>query len=454
MKKIALILVIIVLLSSLQVVAFAEDLYTEYESKSVTSMRMEPLVKKYQALTDAEVLAWGKSFDDIANHYAKTYIAKLAALELISGYGNGKFGPNDTLLAGQYIKMVVNTLGFTPEIPNKARYWEPFVEIALSEGLIKEGEIKDYTAPISRELAATISFRTLMKIEDYPEESEVWYDYNMSKISDYLEIDDRYKHDVVMAYRMGLVVGNNNIYAPKGTLTRAQGAIIIIKLIDKNLRKESVPQPEEILTYKIREDMNEAMFHYLIKPGTEYKIYPGYFPLREIYDVFKAMQENLNVGGGYREIHYAGLNNNFYVGQYVSKEKADYYFNIDNKYPTDYASFAVYQTKCYEKDTLKDIGVGYLYGLRVYDYVYYEQHMKPYVYELFKVLFEDEVDKAIQLHDYYFKVANEAVNNFKPSEWDVYMINNRQVCFTGSALSFQMDIWAKGVIEEKDMFKK
>lgn len=441
MKKIALILAIIVLLSSLQVVAFAEDLYTEYESKSVTSMRMEPLVKKYQALTDAEVLAWEKSFDDIANHYAKTYIAKLAALELISGYGNGKFGPNDTLLAGQYIKMVVNTLGFTPEIPNKARYWEPFVEIALSEGLIKEGEIKDYTAPISRELAGVIGIRALFKYKEYPSEDNVWFDYNRAKIKDYAYISDEYKNDVVMCCRMGILQGNGNgIFEPKGTLTRGQAAIIMVRLLDDNLRVESVPADDEIIVYKFREDVNEYLFDYGFKAGQERIIYPGFFPMDEIYDVFKALYSNLNVGGGHKELIFSSLKSNFSVLQFVDKSRADHFYMVDNRYPTEYASFIVHLKNCYEEGKLSSIGDGYLYSIGVFDFNNYNKQMKPYIHEVFKTLFGDDTAEAIRIHDYYLDIA---LNN-KPYEKGVYFLNDRRVYIFASGGGFGVQIYAKG----------
>ena len=113
-----------------------QELYKANESRTSTGMRMEPIVTKYNSFTSRDIEASEKLFTDISGHFAKTYIAKLAALELISGYGNGKFGPDDTLLAGQYIKMVVSTLGFTPDIPNKGKYWEPYVDIAVNEGLL------------------------------------------------------------------------------------------------------------------------------------------------------------------------------------------------------------------------------------------------------------------------------------------------------------------------------
>lgn len=449
LKKGFCILLVLTLTLSVVPLSFAE-LYSENESKTITGMRMQPLLNKYNSLTSSEIQAQIDKYIDIQGHFGKDYVARLAALNVIAGDGISKFNPNDTLLACHYLKMLVMALGYTPEIPYGQPYWLPFVNIALEEGIIKQGEIADYTQPLSRELAGVIGFRTLMKYKEHTTGDDIWFDYNRSKINDYAYITDQYKNDVVMAYRMGIIQGYNNIYEPKGTLTRAQGAIIVNKLIDDNIRKESVPQPEEIIAYKTRTDINEALFDYRVKAGKTYTIYPGYFPLNEIYDVFKTMYRNINQFKGHQELLYSGLNDNIAVWQYETKEQADRFFTQNSSILTHYASFSVDLNKCFEKDRLNNNSDGFLYSINVYNFSAYNEQMKLYTQKLFKVLFEDEAEEAIKLHDYYLDIAL----NAKPRDWNVYMINNRQVHFFGSAGGFGIEIWAKGAIQRENMFKK
>lgn len=450
-RAIFLIISLCILLTAIPIQA--DNLYDSKEKSSVTGMRMQPLVDKYHALGETDINTQIAKYKDLQSHYAKSYVAKMSALEVIAGYTNGKFGPNDTLLACQFIRMIVLALGHRPETPAGQPYWQPYVDIALKEGLITAGEIKDYTGPITRELAAVVAFRALMQFTERPAADDLYLDYNMYKMQDYAKISDKYKNDVLLSHRMGVITGNNSIFEPQGTLTRAQGAIIVSRLIDSGLRIEVVPKPDEIITYTRRTEINEANFDFKLKPGEVFKIYPGYFPLPEIYTVFKAMQENLNVAGGYRELQYFGLKDNFYVGQYVSKNDADKFYKIDNSLPTYFAGFGVYLHKCFIKDALKENNSGFLYDINTQDPVNYDKYMKPYAHELLKVLFEDDATEAIRLHDYYLSLAL----NGKKAEWKSYMLNNRKVHYSAggatevSAAGMRIEIYAKGFIDKNNL---
>lgn len=449
-KSLAVFLVLCITILSFTPV-FADSIYELNESKTTTGKRMEPLINKYNLLTEKDLLNIEKNFKDITDHWGKSYICKLSALEIISGYGNGNFGPNDTLLAAQYIKMIVMALGFKPEIPSKQQYWIPFVNIAVDEGLIREGEIKDYSQPITRELAAAIAFRALMKFEKYPAEDEVWYDYNVSKITDYQLISDKYKNDVVMAYRMGLVVGSNNLYVPQGTLTRAQAAVIINKIIDKNIRIESVPKPDEIL-YFTSPDYNEAFFYDGVNhPNTTYTITPGFFPLNELYDVFRTLNEKKGLAKGY-VVNNLDLKTLFFSTYlYLDKATADKFYFEDPRIPTHLVGFQAHTNKVYIKpgnsDALNDKSTGYLYAINTLNPSEYNNMFKPLVHEILKTLFENDSAEAIKIHDYYLNLAL----NEKNLESQSYFLNNRKISIVGGmgigGSGFRMEIWAKGAIK-------
>lgn len=357
------------------------------EKKSITSMRMEPIIEKYNSLTDDDLNDISKKFNDISEHWGNEYICKLSALGIIAGYGNGKFGPNDVLLAAQYIKMIVMALGYTPEIPSSQAYqayWIPFVDIAVSEGIIKEGEIKDYTKPLTRELAATIAYRALMKYEAQPDD---WYEYNKSKIFDYALISDQYKHDVVMAYRTGLIVGNNNLFVPQDTLTRAQAAVIITKLIDKELRVESVPQESEYIRFK-NPRFNEYFFGEGGYSEKEYALLPSDFPLYELYMVSKTLIEKKDLAGGYVTNLYAEKYKTLNTAAYYDEETANKFYLVNPALPTAYAGFTMHTNKVFiepgKSDSLNDPNTGYLYSINTQLVENYNNLLKPYIHEILK----------------------------------------------------------------------
>lgn len=450
LKRIASISLILCIIALSIIPVYAESLHDINKEKTTTGMRMEHLINRYNSLTEQDLKDIEENFNDISDHWGEPYICRLSALDIIAGYGNGKFGPNDTLLAAQYIKMLVMALGYTPEIPSGQPYWIPFVDIALNEDLIFDGEIKDYTKPLTRELAAAIAYRALMKYETEPEND--WYDYNKSKIHDYALITDKYKHDVVMAYRTGIIVGNNNLFVPQDTLTRAQAAVIITKLIDKELRVESVPQESEYIRFK-NPRFNEYFFGEGGYSEKEYALLPSDFPLYELYMVSKTLIEKKDLAGGYVTNLYAEKYKTLNTAAYYDEETANKFYLVNPALPTAYAGFTMHTNKVFiepgKSDSLNDPNTGYLYSINTQLVEDYNNLLKPYIHEILKTLFEDDADEAIKLHDYYLNLAL----NRKDGEIKSYYLNNRKVTIRGGVgglggTGFRMEIWAKGAVKQ------
>ena len=52
------------------------------------------------------------AFTDVpADHWAYNDVTEAASLGFINGYGDGRFGPNDTLTREQWAALIVRTLG-------------------------------------------------------------------------------------------------------------------------------------------------------------------------------------------------------------------------------------------------------------------------------------------------------------------------------------------------------
>lgn len=434
-KSIAMIMCISLMLMSISVTSFAIT-----ADDTVTGMRMEPVIEKYFALTQEQIDSQATKFPDVLNHYAKPFIAKMSAINIIAGYPEGTFGPNDTLLACHFLTMLVKALGYTPEVPRGQPYWIPYVNIALKDGLVYEGEISDYTGPLTRELAAVIATRALMKYEPAP--AEMYYEYNAAKMYDYGHVTDKYKQGVVLAYRMGLIVGSNNLFEPQGTFTRAHGAIIINKLLDKNIRVESVPQPEEMINF-INADCSEYLYPDA-NPRKEYTFIPGTFPLNEIYDTIKALvTKKEKMTGGYLVQVYDEKSQFFSADLYKDKETADKFLFQNPYYPTASARFKVLTDKAKEQGALEQKGSGYLYSLNVWDCATYDACMKEYTYEILRALFGSEADKAIALHDKYLNIPMKGLEG----KFETLTLNGRYMSIGAGNTGFYIEIYAKGAIK-------
>lgn len=77
-------------------------------------------------------------FDDVEpKHWAAGYINTAASLGIINGYGNGKFGPEDTVTYEQAVKMVVCALGYEPMAADRGGWSAGYTSVAADIGLTK-----------------------------------------------------------------------------------------------------------------------------------------------------------------------------------------------------------------------------------------------------------------------------------------------------------------------------
>ena len=87
-------------------------------------------------LNESEDLAVSDNFTDVpTTHWANKYIAKASELGFISGYGNGKFGPEDTVTYAQAITMVVRAMNLEEYAIEAGGYPNGYISVAGDKGL-------------------------------------------------------------------------------------------------------------------------------------------------------------------------------------------------------------------------------------------------------------------------------------------------------------------------------
>lgn len=167
-------------------------------------------------------------FSDLSTHWAKSVMMRLNDYKVVGGYEDGTMRPDSCISVAEYLAMTVKSLGFTFE--NSDGYWAaPYIEKALELQLIDPGEYSDYEIPVSRSQAAKIAANALADNQVADEDAV------KAKIYDYAEIGEEYKPYVVVAYDKKIVNGNHeNSFEPWRYITRAEAAVITVRLIDKN----------------------------------------------------------------------------------------------------------------------------------------------------------------------------------------------------------------------------
>lgn len=123
------------LLSALDILNGFEDGSFKPE-QIVTRAEMAKIICKMFDMT--AISSSTQIFKDVpTEHWAADYINTIAGLGIINGYGDGNYGPEDTVTYEQAIKMIVCALGYEPMAKTKGGYPSGYLTVANSIGLLK-----------------------------------------------------------------------------------------------------------------------------------------------------------------------------------------------------------------------------------------------------------------------------------------------------------------------------
>ena len=180
-------------------------------------------------------LAADKTFPDMQGHWAETYVSALVEKGAIAGMPDGQFYPNDSMTFPQFVKIVIcNEYG---EIEPVDGYWASgYMQKALDMGLIQSEEIGNIEQ-INRFDAVRIVHNALTNIyeeEDADDTSiiETFEDYPSCR-----SCRGPYDGEIGQCYVKGIITGKPGpVFDGEAGLTRAEGSIIIMKMLDPTLR--------------------------------------------------------------------------------------------------------------------------------------------------------------------------------------------------------------------------
>lgn len=207
-------------------------------------------------------------FDDVSlNHWAYSSIQKMEEKELINGFPDGSFRPNNSVSRAEYAKMLTTVFGFTvrtaEEYSNVLQYvpdsnpdswYYPYICAALpcmfakQTGFNPDGEM-------TREDAAhslSVLYGYIEPLGDTITASNVSSNV-LTKFSDSAQITDGKKDSVALAVQNGLMQGKDNgKFDPKGPLTRAEICVLFMRAMDmKGLPPQNVLEHLQGSGYKI-----------------------------------------------------------------------------------------------------------------------------------------------------------------------------------------------------------
>lgn len=129
--------------------------------------RAEACVILAKLLGNPEGSSVASGFEDCVGHWGEKYIAYCANAGIVSGYGDGNFGPNDKLTGSAFTLMCLRALGYDPAKENiGGPEWEiQTAKLVKQLGLAAGIAGFDAPAELTREQAAQIALNTLLATE-------------------------------------------------------------------------------------------------------------------------------------------------------------------------------------------------------------------------------------------------------------------------------------------------
>ncbi|WP_169733598.1 S-layer homology domain-containing protein [Clostridiisalibacter paucivorans] len=249
MKRIiSLILVFCMIFSS---VTIAESLSTEEKRREIVSREGETIVSIVE------------KFSDMKDHWSTQWVEKLLEKDVISGYPDGTFKPDKAINRAEFTKLLVVALHDDSEVFEGGHWAKNYIEKAIQEGYILEGEFKDVDKNITRAEMARMIARAM------EEEPENWKAYK-NNIADYTNIKVEYREYVLQVYAAGIVKGlPNGRFAPEKTASRAEASTMLVKLIEPDERDipEIMEEPvseEDFIEPQLELKNNDILENYII----------------------------------------------------------------------------------------------------------------------------------------------------------------------------------------------
>ena len=104
-----------------------------------------------------DILESTSVFTDVpSSHWAAEYISKAAELEIISGYGDGTFGPDDPVTYEQMIRMLVSAWGYDDLAKKYGGYPDGYLQVAKEFNILNDVPYKKGEYAIRSDVAKMV----------------------------------------------------------------------------------------------------------------------------------------------------------------------------------------------------------------------------------------------------------------------------------------------------------
>ena len=201
-------------------------------------------------------------FSDIPQtEWYASEVANAYELGLMNGIGDGLFAPDGNVTVAEAVTMASRAAaiyaGETIDTATAGEWFTPYVNYALSKGIIKDGQFDEYDRAAKRSEVAVI-FKNAMPEGYFTAKNDVT---GIPDVSD----KSAYAADLLTLYKAGVVMGSDSYgnFFPENNITRAEAAAIVNRVaLPENRLAKSLDKISEDDAYSLI--LTSAMTH-----GTE-----------------------------------------------------------------------------------------------------------------------------------------------------------------------------------------
>ena len=194
---------------------------------------------KHDDITVRPVVDPGKTFPDILDHENRTSIDALAARNIISGFGDGTFGPDATMTRAQFAAIVVNALGLPlkkvdqfQDVPANAWY-ASYVGSAYTYGIVSGTTATTFrpNGTITRQEAAVMVSHAakLCGLDTGRDAGEIRD--TLAQFGDYVSTAQWARESLAFCYDEGILDESDLNIQPKTAIRRCEIAQMIFNMM-------------------------------------------------------------------------------------------------------------------------------------------------------------------------------------------------------------------------------
>lgn len=176
---------------------------------------------------------------DVAGHWAEPYITRMVGMELISGYPDGRFGPDDPITREQFATILCKAAKLPDpkgppafsDVPTD-RWSYRYVQSAVEAGIIHP---EDYDFKFNPDEPITRIEIVVMLVRAAGLEKETAKRAQLTIFKD--PIPDWGRGYVTVAVNHGLVTGRpDGTFGAYSSTTRAEASVIVLRMLDPKVR--------------------------------------------------------------------------------------------------------------------------------------------------------------------------------------------------------------------------